>query len=179
MAKNNEKVTKLFSKFPAIFLYWQPSKVSQNTSRSNQNLPKIWKPPQQRLVESDEMDKKWRRKNGSSHRSESQTFQQKLWMFGGRTTVILNNWTKLDCRNGQSHRLSWNWARTPSQINSENSPIFCLKICRPAWDILSLHDRDAISTRKYLGSNGTSIGQIIVSGTLKFSQWLKHWIGRN
>ena len=45
-----------------------------------------------------------------------------------------------------------------------------VSIVRPTWDMFTLHHTNAISTQKHLGSNGTSMGQRVVSRTLKTVQ---------
>ena len=44
--------------------------------------------------------------------------------------------------------------------------IVCLNIVRPAWDMFTFHDKGAVSTQNHLVSNGTCMGQRIVSRTL-------------
>ena len=64
-----------------------------------------------------------------------------------------------------------------SKNKSENCPIVCLSIVRWASDMFNLHDKDAVSTQKHLGSKRTSLGQTIASQTLKTVYWL--WFERN
>ena len=44
---------------------------------------------------------------------------------------------------------------------------------------LNLLDRNAVSTLNHLGSNWTSMGQKVVSRTLRTIQWLVLWVERN
>ena len=53
----------------------------------------------------------------------------------------------------------------PAKI-PENCPILCLSSVGPTWDMFTLHDTTAFPTQKQLGSNGTSMGQKVVSRTL-------------
>ena len=96
-----------------------------------------------------------------------------------RTTIIFTPRTQLECGHRQSHCRSWNWVRSSSKNNSENCPSLCLSSVRPTRDMFTLHDKNAVSTQKHLGSNGTSIGKGVVSRTLKTIQWLVLWVERN
>ena len=60
--------------------------------------------------------------------------------------------------------------QVPAKKNSESCPILCLSSVRPTWDLFTLHHTNAVSTRKHLGSDGTSMGQRVVSRTLKAIQ---------
>ena len=66
-----------------------------------------------------------------------------------------------------------------SKNKSENCPILCLSNVRPAWDMFTLHNKKTVPTQKHLGSNGTSMGQGIVSRTLKTVHWLVLWVERD
>ena len=56
--------------------------------------------------------------------------------------------------------------------NSENCPILCLSSVRPTWDMFTLHDKNAFSARKRLGSNGTSREKDLSAEHSKlFSDW--------
>ena len=45
--------------------------------------------------------------------------------------------------------------------------------------MFTLHHTNAVSSQKHLGSDGTSMGQRVVSQTLKTIQWLVLWVKRN
>ena len=49
----------------------------------------------------------------------------------------------------------------------------------PFWDMFNLHHTNTVSTQKHLGSDGTSMGQGVVSRIFKTVQWLVLWIERN
>ena len=84
---------------------------------------------------------------------------------------IVNTDSLIVCR-GTEHEV-------PAKNNSENCSILCLISVRPTWDMFTLHDKNAVLTLKHLGSNVTSMGQRVVSRTLKTVQWLVLWVERN
>ena len=123
------------------------------------------------------MNNKWRRSQVTHSRDKQ--INENCENFQSRTTIILNPRTQLECGHRQSHSLSWNWARSSSKNNSENCPILCLSSVRLTWDMFTIHHTNAVSTQKHLGSDGTSMGQRVVSRTLKAIQWLMLWVERN
>ena len=74
--------------------------------------------------------------------------------------------------------VSGNWARSSSKKNSWNCPIFFFSIVRHNWDMFTLHHKNAISTQKHFGSNGTRVRQRDVNRMLKSFQWLVLWFER-
>ena len=66
----------------------------------------------------------------------------------------------------------------PAKNNPENCPILCLSSVRPPWDMITLHNKNEVSTLKHLGSNGPSMGKRVVSRTLKTIHWLVLWVER-
>ena len=61
---------------------------------------------------------------------------------------------------------------TEQEVPAKITPILCLSSVRPTWDLFTLHDKNAVPTQKLLGINGTSMGQRVVSRTLKTVQGL-------
>ena len=121
----------------------------------------------------DEVDNEWRSSQVINPRGRQ--INESCDNFRGQATVIHNLWIELECRHRQSHSLSVNWARSSSENISKNYPMLCLSSVRPTWDMPMLHNKNAVSIQKPLGTNGTSVRQRNVSRPLKTVLWLLLW----